>query len=375
MAMMTASRASRRPACLPGLLHRVCMAVLASGLLALAGLANAATIANTATLSYTSAGGTPVVQDSNTDTLIRIPSATPGVVTFWAYAPGAGASASLAFDGGQYDNGGGFQGLATPTRSNGVPLTLAAPVAVRETSVYHAGEPVFITLADANRNTDAAAREYVEVVLTGSTGDREVLRLQETGANTGVFAAVIQSVGNNAPVTQGDGVIRLETNSRLDVNYQDPLYLTDISASAALVDPFGFVFDSLTGQPLDGAIVTMRVPGGGLATVFGDDGVSSYPATVTTGGNVTDGGGTSYALPPGGFRFPFVAPGDYYFEVTPPAGYGVPSAVATGSMPANPATGLPAVQRRRAPLPPACRVRFLPGHPERRWRGRPFHPA
>lgn len=337
--MSLVTPAISRPARWPGLLHRACT-VLASGLLALAATATAAPVTNTASATFTR-GGLPVVLNSNTSVIHPVPAPSPGVVTFYALSPAVPGSLALPFDGSEYDDGGGFRALPAPIRTNGMPVSLAAPVTVRETRIYHTGEPVFITLADANRNIDASIREYVEVVLTSDTGDREVLRLQETGPDTGVFVGVIQSSNGHPAMALNNGYISLATNTKLTVNYQDPFYLTDISASAALVDPFGFVFDSTTGQPVDGATVTLRTAGGALATVFGDDGVSAFPATVVTGSTVTDAGGTAYNLPAGGFRFPFIAPGDYYFEIAPPAGYGVPSSVATGSLPANPATGNP----------------------------------
>lgn len=337
--MLTATRASRRPARLPGLLHRACT-VLASGLLALAGAAGATTINNTAQLSYTHHGSIVAV-DSNTEAVHAVPAPSPGVVTFYGLANSLGGAESIAFDGGTYFDGGGYLTPPTPTTSNGAPVPLATPVSVKPTNVYHAGEPVFIALADANRNTDPAARELIEVVVTTTSGDREVLQLLETGPDTAVFAIAVKSVDHGATPVQGDGQLSLDTNVRLTVDYQDPYYLTDVSASAALVDPYGFVFDSTTGQPLDGATVTLRLSGGALATVYGDDGVSSFPATIVTGSTVSDSGGASYTLPTGGFRFPYVQPGSYYFEVTPPAGYGTPSAVATPSLPANPATGQP----------------------------------
>lgn len=323
------------------MLRHACAVLLASGLLALAGPAGAGSIDNTASVTYTGGGGVPVTQPSNTDHITSIPAATPGVVTFYAISPSGSGTVALPFDGGQYDTGSSFAPLAVPTLSNGTPVSLATPVDVHPTSVFHAGEPVFVTLADGNRNADPAVREFVDVTVTTSTGDREVLRLQETGPDTGVFAAVIQSVDPAQPNVQGNGQLSLDINTRLTADYQDPYYLTDVSASVALVDPYGFVFDSASGQPLDGATVTMRMPGGGLATVYGDDGVSAFPATLVTGSTVTDSSGRSYTLPTGGFRFPYVQPGNYYFEVTAPAGYGVPSGVPTASLANNPATGNP----------------------------------
>ena len=77
------------------------------------------------------------------------------------------------------------------------------------------------------------------------------------------------------------------------------------------------VFDSVTGSLVDGATITIVNSLTGLpATVFGDDAVSTFPATITSGGTATDSSGTVYTFPPGGYRFPFMAPGNYRLVVT-----------------------------------------------------------
>ena len=55
--------------------------------------------------------------------------------------------------------------------------------------------------------------------------------------------------------------------------------------------------------------------------------MSAFPATVTSGGSVTDGGGQTYNFGPGGYRFPVVPAGSYRLQVTPPAAYTFPSPV------------------------------------------------
>lgn len=329
---------------LPGLLrHIACAAALANGLLMPAAVSAAPVIVNTAAAVYDSPAG-PQIQSSNTVSLQSIPADTPGVVTFYQYVPvesvGRPGNVSLPFDGGEFDDtgAGDFLPQSVPQGLDGNPVLLAAPVEVRPTVVYHVNEPVFITLADANRNTNAAVREYIEVMLTTSIGDIEVLRLLETGVNSGIFATVIQSVDTLQPVTANDGFLSLGKNSKIKVDYQDPFYPSDVSSGNALVDPFGVVFDSQTGTPINGAIVTIinndtNMP----AVVFGDDGVSIYPSTVITGSTgITDSGGQTYNHPAGGFRFPFVSPGNYRFAVTVPLGYTVPSAVLPGSLPNDP---------------------------------------
>ena len=111
-------------------------------------------------------------------------------------------------------------------------------------------------------------------------------------------------------VIGGCNVLELAQDSDLAASYTDVADATDVSQGTALVDPLGVVFDSRTGLPVDGATVTLIDNTTGTpATVLGDDGVSLFPATVESGGTATDSGGTVYSFPPGGFRFPLVAPG------------------------------------------------------------------
>jgi len=110
------------------------------------------------------------------------------------------------------------------------------------------------------------------------------------------------------------------------VAYVDPTDNTDAAHDDALVDPFGLIFDSQTGSPVNGARVRLIDANTGLAAnVFGDDGVSRFPNEMVTGQNVTDQGGTQYSLPAGVFRFPLVAPGNYRLEVLPPGNYAFPT--------------------------------------------------
>ena len=60
-----------------------------------------------------------------------------------------------------------------PRRSlpkGGAPLDLSAPVPLLDTTSYHAGEPVFVTLADANRNEDPLLRDAIDLRITTSGG-------------------------------------------------------------------------------------------------------------------------------------------------------------------------------------------------------------
>ncbi|MFZ3207873.1 MAG: hypothetical protein WA140_03440 [Geobacteraceae bacterium] len=85
-------------------------------------------------------------------------------------------------------------------------------------------------------------------------------------------------------------------SSSITAHYTDVVDDSDSSADAALVDPFGIVFDTVTGKPVDGATVELLNADGTAATVLGDSGVSSntYPHTVISGGTATDNEGRIY---------------------------------------------------------------------------------
>jgi uncharacterized repeat protein (TIGR01451 family) len=190
----------------------------------------------------------------------------------------------------------------------------------------HGGEAVFVDLVDADRNRDASAVDSVELTISALGGDRETLVLAETDIDSGRFVGYVQTRAGGAAV--GDCVLDVQRDGELTASYVDALDSSDAATADALVDPFGIVFDSQTGQPVDGARVRLVGAGSGAAaTVLGDDGVSSFPAELITGQSVTDAGGTAYSLPAGVFRFPLVAAGDYRLVVEPPAGYRGPSTV------------------------------------------------
>jgi len=201
--------------------------------------------------------------------------------------------------------------------------------------IYHAGLDVYVQVQDGDQNIDPYVAETVQITLTtpsGDTNDSEIMILTETGPDTGVFIASIGSVGTvpGTAAVQNDGIIEVKSGTQMSALYTDRYDNTDTTAAAALVDPFGVVFDSNTGAPINGVIVTMwDLENKAPAKVLGDDGISIYPATVTTGGTVVDSSGKVYQLAAGSYRFPFMMPGNYQFKVTGVSGYAFPSTVST----------------------------------------------
>ena len=292
-------------------------------------------IVNIATVTSTA---NPVIRASATVTAI-IP--TPATIEFLVYAPSVPAAQLVPVALGAYRSGGTttspFVALPPPQPVGfPAPIDLSQPVPLVPATQIHQGEPIFIRVIDLDQNMDRTLRETIQVTVTNpATGDTEVILLTETGPDTGVFVGYLPST--SAASTPFNGDLQVNQGNQLTAIYTDPDDATDTAASAIMVDPYGIVFDSSTGLPVNGATITMINTATGLpATVFGDDGVSTFPATITSGGTATDSSGRVYAFTPGNYRYPFVLPGSYQYRITPPAGYGSPSIVPTPAIQALP---------------------------------------
>lgn len=292
---------------------------------AAAGTPPGTAISNTASLSYTAPGGGTQTQQTNTVTITTVAAnRTPSSVAFLDYAPGSSAASSLLAGPTLCSTNGGatFNPMPAPSGPNGV-LNVSNPLSLAPTSMYNAGDPLFIQLTDLDQNIDPTVRDTVLVTVSVPALHESVtLKLTETGVNTGVFVGYVPTATSNA----GGCSLQVGANTTVDVGYTDPQDSSDVSAATALVQPFDVVFDSASGKRLDGAKLTLVDASTGTpVAVLGKDGVSSYPSTVTSGSTVTDSSGETYVMPAGGFLFPVVKPGNYRVVVVPPAGYHAPS--------------------------------------------------
>ena len=257
---------------------------------------------------------------------------TKSTVEFLKYAPGVTGATSIPVAATGYLNASGSLVLLPAPLAVGTqaPIDLSAPVPLIATSTYHESEPLFVQLTDLDQNLDSTRAETVLVTVSDPTsGDSETLQLTETGPDTGVFIGYIQTASSSTVLK--NGTLSVAESSPITAQYTDIADPSDSSSSTVLVDPFGFIFDSTIGKPVDGAKVELLNADGTPAKVLGDDGLSSnsFPNSVLSGGTASDTEGRIYAFNPGGYRFPFVAPGNYLLRVTPPAGYSSPSTVST----------------------------------------------
>ena len=284
-------------------------------------------IPNTASLSYLAPDGSSRVQQTNTVSITTVSTQrTPSSVAFLAYAPGSSAANGLLVGPTQCSTDGGvtFNPMPAPVVPGGS-LSVSNPQPLAATTIYNQGDVLFIQLTDLDQNLDPAVRESVTVsVSVPSLNETVTLQLTETGPNTGVFVGYVPTTSSAASGCS----LQVGANTQVQVNYTDRSDNSDKSSATALVNPFGVVFDSGSGKRVNGVQVTLvDATTGKPVPVFGKDGVSTYPSTITSGTTVTDSSGAQYDVPAGGFLFPNVKAGNYKLKVQTPAGYHAPSVV------------------------------------------------
>lgn len=281
-------------------------------------------ISNTAMLQFARPSGGMDQAFSNSISVTVEPAPTRSMLALFRATDNASASMQSVAGPTTCRAGGGSSPMPAPTLIGGVTANPLQFIPMAQADVVHGGEALFVQVVDGDQNRNAAAIDTLDVTLGSAIGDSETIRLSETGVDTGVFVGYIPTRAGAA--VSGDCVLEVDRNSQVTSSYADPGNAQDRSSATAMVDPYGLVFDSQTGQAVNGTVVRLiNAATGQAATVFGDDGVSRYPSTMTTGGQVTDAGGTVYSLPPGVFRFPIVAAGQYRLEIQPPLDHAFPS--------------------------------------------------
>lgn len=185
---------------------------------------------------------------------------------------------------------------------------------------FNVGDRICMQVSDADQNVDISAVDSVAAVLTHIlSGDVEHITLSETGANTGVFRGCINSGASASSPDNND--VSVTIDSSVTLTYTDPQDGTDVSEATALIDPFGVVFNSMTGERIAGVVVTLIDASTGLPATIDKLPLDPNPANTT---------GTD-----GFFAFRFVAPGSYYFDISLPPGYTYPSILTDDQLPAG----------------------------------------
>ena len=231
------------------------------------------------------ANGIDTTISSNSVSITTTWMRTPSQIELLQYAPSVGGAEQVLVPTTDYSpdgtTGGAPQTIAAvyPAGST-TPIDLSSAVPLVPVVYYHQGEPVFIRVVDMDQNIDPAVAETIWVQLTTpDLGDIELLLLTETEPDSGIFAGYMQSSGFG-PVQAYNGLLDVTEGARISAQYIDAADSNDSVAASILVDPYGLVFDSSTGQPVGNATVTLvNAATGQPAVVYGDDGVSTFPST------------------------------------------------------------------------------------------------
>lgn len=182
----------------------------------------------------------------------------------------------------QCDSGGGFTPLGAPV-VGGVPLPVPGNLGLDTVTSYATDEAIFVRLTDADQNIDPLTAETVLVTLTvAASGDSEVIRITETGINTGIFVGYIQattvpaandcllSVVAGQPVTASyvdvnDGADTSSVNAPVGAGTSG-IFLTNTAqkTSAVLGEVVAFQSDitNSTVSGISGTVVTIALPAG-----------------------------------------------------------------------------------------------------------------
>ncbi|MEQ3648470.1 hypothetical protein [Hyphomonas sp.] len=286
------------------------------------------TVSNTASITYAHPTG---VYEQTTDPAVFVVVArrTPSTIEFLRHAPNASDSIDIAIRGSDYSPSGSadadsFVEVGEAWTLSGAPLHAGVPMDFARADTYFTNEVILVRVTDAGQNGDSRVVETVMITISTDAGDEVVLRLYEDDPDSGVFYGYIPASADTTPMY--DNTLTAPHQTSFTATYQDPFDQTEVSVDTALVDPFGRLFDSITGDLINNVEVTLVENASGLpADVFGIDGVSAYPSTLLTGTSVTDASGRIYDLAPGEFLFPLVAPAEYRLLVTPQSDYVFPS--------------------------------------------------
>ena len=313
--------------------HIGTIALVATAWVSSAGIASAQVfgteVINVAGISYSHGGVTDILETNEAVFTIRPPE-VPAVIEFFRNSPTAPSPIMRNINGTDFspsgDLLGSFQAIDPITAAGAANVKLDDEVPLIPATTYLAGELIFVRVTDTGRNFNSSEIDTVEITVSADNGDVIVLRLYESDPNSGEFWAYLPSSALKTGLH--DDVITVSENTQLTATYIDTFNETDVTVDTAFVNPLNRVFSSVTGEAVDGAVITLiNLDTGAEAVVYGVDGFSEFPSEVISGETVSDSGGLIYEAESGQFRYPLLEAGRYAVQVEPPEGFNFSSVV------------------------------------------------
>lgn len=179
-----------------------------------------------------------------------------------------------------------------------------------------AGKPLNVQAFSTSCNSDRNQIERVNIrIKSQKTGDVIDVIATETEANSGIFQYVLPTAFSETAVA-GDTDLQVVRRDTAEITLMSCLDANGVSGpnigitSNVLIDPFGIVFDAETGEPVNGATVTLVHAATNLPVGAG----VAFKLDEQTG-NLIDIGAVQVTgaegRQPGEFVYPLVAVGDY----------------------------------------------------------------
>lgn len=284
------------------------------------------TVVNTATASFNGDSTTPPITVTGSTSFVTA-SRTPATIELLQYFRSGASGEPQVVESTQCGGG----ALPAPQVHQPPAATLSVPSTLQlaPAKEYKVGDPIFVRVTDYDQNQNPAVQETISIMVVSDSLDTETLTLKETGVSTGVFVGYIQSVRQASNSSCQLGV---QANKKITAMYTDSLDAVTTVSNSALVDPYGIVFDSGTGQAVNGAVLTLIDTATNLpANVVCDDGLTPLPQPVSSGSTTV----CDPVMVAGGYRFPLVPPGLYRLQITPPDDYVFSSTVPIANLPAG----------------------------------------
>jgi hypothetical protein len=176
--------------------------------------ANATIINNTATVNHSLGTLTASV---NVDAAIR----TPSSIELYQYAPGVSDASNIPIMPSEYSTSSATTGPFSPstpaTDLSGGSIATPGNHDLMPISAIKSGEPIFIRLTDGDQNNDPALAEMVVIEIGSSlSGDTVIVRLTETGPNTGEFTGYVQTISGT--MVANDEFLSVNINDSIRVS-------------------------------------------------------------------------------------------------------------------------------------------------------------
>ena len=208
-------------------------------------------VPGTTTTNYPSASAVAVTDEPTPPATTPFPLASPGFVLPYI-GPGSyvdvifEATVNIGASGSIVNVASATASGVTLSSSTTTPVTPGGPTACAMNftdpigtvvTTYAEGAGIYVTVTDADRNTDPTTADTVSVVVLNLTsGDLETITLTETGINTGVFrnSSPLPS-SKTSGLSQQDGTLNARAGDSLQVQYNDTLFPPDPCTASATI--------------------------------------------------------------------------------------------------------------------------------------------